>query len=129
MGSSAGIKAREPFCDGNLLSSKPSRMAGAWLRRSYDSASNLENAELLEGQNRVLELIAQGAPLAEVLDLLLGVIQEQCPGTLCSILLLDSDGIHMRHGAAGTVGDIHPRSRWRTDWPTSRFLRHGGLPV
>ena len=36
--------------------------------------ATLENAELLEGQNRVLELIAQGAPLAEVLDLLLGVI-------------------------------------------------------
>ena len=62
--------------------------------------TTLENAELLEGQNRVLELIAQGAPLAEVLDLLLAVIQEQCANTLCSILLLDSDGVHMRHGAA-----------------------------
>ena len=59
-----------------------------------------ESAGLLEGQNRVLELIAQGAPLPEVLDSLLGVIQTQCPGMLCSILLLDRDGIHVRHGAA-----------------------------
>jgi len=72
--------------------------------------ATLENAELLEGQNRVLELIAQGAPLAEVLDLLLGVIQEQCPGTLCSILLLDSDGIHMRHGAARDLPETFIRA-------------------
>lgn len=59
-----------------------------------------ENAELLEGQNRVLELIAQGAPLPKVLDSLLEMIQAHCPGMLCSILLLDPDGIHVRHGAA-----------------------------
>jgi PAS domain S-box-containing protein len=58
------------------------------------------SAELLAGQNRVLELIAQGAPLPQVLDLLLGLIQEHHPGMLCSILLLDPDGIHVRHGAA-----------------------------
>ncbi len=28
------------------------------------------------------------------------MIQAQCPGLLCSILLLDPDGIHVRHGAA-----------------------------
>ena len=59
-----------------------------------------ESAVLLEGQNRVLGLIAQGRPLPKILDSLLEVIQSQCPGMLCSILLLDSDGIHVRHGAA-----------------------------
>ena len=61
---------------------------------------NPDSAELLEGQNRVLELIAQGAGLPAVLDSLLGVIQSQCPGMLCSILLLDPVGMHVRHGAA-----------------------------
>ena len=59
-----------------------------------------ENTDLLDGQNRVLELIATGAPLPKVLDSLLAVIQAQCPGLLCSILLVDPDGIHVRHGGA-----------------------------
>ena len=59
-----------------------------------------EPAELLEGQNRVLELIARGEPLPKILDSLLGLIQSHCPGMTCSVLLLDRDGIHVRHGAA-----------------------------
>jgi PAS domain S-box-containing protein len=59
-----------------------------------------ENWQLLEGQNRVLEQIAQGRPLPKILDSLLAVIQARCPEMLCSILLLDRDGIHVRHGAA-----------------------------
>jgi GAF domain-containing protein len=59
-----------------------------------------EDRELLEGQNRVLELIAQGKPLPTILDSLLAVIRAQCPGMLCSILLLDRDAIHVRHCAA-----------------------------
>jgi PAS domain S-box-containing protein len=69
-----------------------------------------ESAELLEGQNRVLELIAQGSPLPTILDLLLGVIQAQCPGMLCSILLLDPDGIHVRHCAARGLPEAFIRS-------------------
>jgi PAS domain S-box-containing protein len=64
-----------------------------------------ENAELLAGQNRVLELIARGAPLRESLDTLLRVLEAQCSEMLCSILLLDSDGIHVRHGAAPSLPD------------------------
>ena len=62
-----------------------------------------ENAELLKGQNEVLELIAQGTPLPKTLDFLLRFIEAQCPGMLCSILLLDADGVHVRHGAAPSL--------------------------
>ena len=62
-----------------------------------------ENAALLRGQNDVLELIAQGTPLAKTLDFLLLFIEAQCPGMLGSILLLDSDGVHVRHGAAPSL--------------------------
>ncbi len=55
---------------------------------------------LLEGQNLVLELIARGETLPQVLDTLLRIIQLQCPGMLASILLLDESGTHVRHGAA-----------------------------
>jgi PAS domain S-box-containing protein len=69
-----------------------------------------ENAELLAGQNRVLELIARGAPLRESLETLLRVMEAQCSGMVCSILLLDSDGIHVRHGAAPSLPDDFIRS-------------------
>jgi hypothetical protein len=90
------------------------------------SPATRESTELLEGQNRVLELIARGVPLPNILDLLLGVIQAQCPGMVCSILLLDPDGTHVRHGAARHLPDAFIRS---IDGEPSRFLRHCCLPA
>jgi PAS domain S-box-containing protein len=62
-----------------------------------------ENAQLLAGQNQVLEMIARGAALHDSLDTLLRVIEAHCPGMLGSILLLDPDGVHVRHGAAPSL--------------------------
>lgn len=58
---------------------------------------------LVAGQNRVLESIASGAPLEESLSLLMHLLESQMPGSLCSVLLLDPDGIHLRHGAAPSL--------------------------
>ncbi len=58
---------------------------------------------LLGGQKQVLEMIATGAALAGTLDKLLRVIEAQAPEMLCSILLLDADGLHLRHGAAPSL--------------------------
>lgn len=55
---------------------------------------------LLNGQNKVLELIAVGASLPESLTTIILNIEAQSPGMLGSVLLLDADGIHVRHGAA-----------------------------
>ena len=55
------------------------------------------------GQELVLEKIAVGTPLAETLDLLIRVVEAQSYGILGSILLLDEDGIHIRHGAAPSL--------------------------
>jgi PAS domain S-box-containing protein len=62
-----------------------------------------ESAELLKGQNQVLAAIARGEPLTRTLDLLVRVIEAQCPVLLCSILLLDSDRLHVRHGAGPSL--------------------------
>jgi PAS domain S-box-containing protein len=59
-----------------------------------------ESAELLRAQNMVLERIANGAPLRETLDSLLRSIDALAPPVLSSILLLDEDGVHIRHAAA-----------------------------
>jgi PAS domain S-box-containing protein len=52
------------------------------------------------GQSRVLEMIAADAPLADVLTNLVLLMEGQAAGLRCSILLLNRDGKHVRHGAA-----------------------------
>lgn len=56
---------------------------------------NLAEA-LRAGQNALLEMIAKGAPLRDTLDRLMLLIEGQSAGVLCSIMLLDEDGRHMR---------------------------------
>jgi diguanylate cyclase (GGDEF)-like protein/PAS domain S-box-containing protein len=62
------------------------------------------------GQNHVLELIANGAPLAGTLDALVRFLEREVPEMLCSILLLDQDGIHLRHGAAPSLPAAYARA-------------------
>ena len=59
-------------------------------------AAECNAVALLAGQNQALELIAGNAPLGEVLDLLMRLIESQAPGLLCSVLLLE--GEHLRIG-------------------------------
>jgi len=58
---------------------------------------------LLEGEKGVLEMIAKGAPLHESLDAALRLIEGRAPGMLSSILLLDEQGVRLRHGAAPSL--------------------------
>ena len=55
---------------------------------------------LQAAEHRVLEMIASGAPLREALDAIILAIEEYSPPCIGSILLLDPDGVHLRHGAA-----------------------------
>ena len=60
-----------------------------------------KRAEALRvGESRILEMIARDAPLEETLTKLVLVVEAQFAGLLCSVLLLDEDGQHVRHGAA-----------------------------
>lgn len=63
-----------------------------------------KSAELLRiGQAEILEMIAMSAPLEDVLDRLMRLIESQLTGIYGSVLLLDGDGIHLRHGAAPSL--------------------------
>jgi PAS domain S-box-containing protein len=58
---------------------------------------------ILVGERQVLEMIATGAPLGGVLNALCRGIESQFPGLLCSVLILDADGLRLRHGAAPSL--------------------------
>jgi PAS domain S-box-containing protein len=55
---------------------------------------------LREGESRILEMIARDAPLKETLEKLVLLVEAQFADLICSVLLLDEDGQHMRPGAA-----------------------------
>ncbi len=71
------------------------------LRHARQGRERDRIATLLHGQTRVLELIAVGQPLPDVLAALSTMIERQVPGMLCSVLLLEGDAL--RHGAAPSL--------------------------
>jgi PAS domain S-box-containing protein len=62
------------------------------------------------GQSRVLEMIAADAALSEVLKSLVLLMEGQAEGLRCSILLLNRDGKHVRHGAAPNLPDAYVKA-------------------
>jgi PAS domain S-box-containing protein len=56
-----------------------------------------------EGQRKFLELLATGGGFSDILHALVGLIEEQWPGMLGLILLLDEDGLHLHIGASASL--------------------------
>jgi PAS domain S-box-containing protein len=71
---------------------KPSGDTGEYLGIVMDVTERTRAAALRDGESRILELIARDAPLEEILDKLVRVVEAQFAGLLCSVLLLDEDG-------------------------------------
>jgi GAF domain-containing protein len=71
------------------------------LNDSRRRTRELQRAEtLLAGENRILEAVARGVALPEILADLCRLIEEQCEEALCGILLLDPVNHRVLHGAA-----------------------------
>jgi PAS domain S-box-containing protein len=80
---------------------------GRWERETQER----QRAEALtDAQNRVLELLTRGVPLQESLTALLHFLEAQVPDLRCSIVLLDADGVHIRHGAAPNLPEEFNRA-------------------
>jgi PAS domain S-box-containing protein len=72
------------------------------LQRSEDRFRAMSDA--LSAEKRVLERIAVGAPVAEVLEMIARATEAQSTdGMLCSILMLDDHGERLLHGAAPSL--------------------------
>jgi diguanylate cyclase (GGDEF)-like protein/PAS domain S-box-containing protein len=70
-----------------------------------------KSAEALRnGQAQILEKIALSTPLGEVLDSLMCLVESQLDGIFGSVLLLDQDGQHLRHGAAPSLAETYTKA-------------------
>ena len=93
---------------------------GGWVANLFDRSMAHLNAEALRQlSNRnnelamdceILRQINLGLPLSEVLDELARQAEALHPGMLCSILLLDKDGKHLRHGAAPSLPESYNKA-------------------
>jgi signal transduction histidine kinase len=62
------------------------------------------------GQRQFLELLARGGTLSETLHALVRIIEEQWPGMLGLILLLDEERQHLHHGASISLPEEYVQS-------------------
>jgi PAS domain S-box-containing protein len=60
-----------------------------------DVSERKQSEALLAAEKRILEMIATGVQLKEILSALCFFIEEQRSGTLASVLLLNPDGLHL----------------------------------
>ena len=71
------------------------------------SATSPVSAHTLSGEAVLdaLKMILLDAPLNNVLTSIALLIEAHTPGALCSVFLLDEDGVHLRYAAAPTLSD------------------------
>jgi len=73
------------------------------LPTSLSSAQTLPSDAVLDA----LKMILLGAPLNEVLTTITRLIEAHDTGMLCSIFLLDEDGLHLQYGAAPNLPEAY----------------------
>lgn len=102
---------------------------------------------LLHGHRRLLEKIARGAPVPDVLEATARLVEEQSPGAACAVLLLDEDRLHLnctaapslppdlaaccaaalRRGEALTVSDVAAGHGFRSCWSVPVLSNEGSV--
>jgi formate hydrogenlyase transcriptional activator len=90
-----------------LFRAVPVRDERGRIVRWYGTNTDIEELKRTEalraGENRLLEMMAGGCPLAKILEALCRLIEETASGSLCSILLIDPTCDRLQLGAAPSL--------------------------
>jgi formate hydrogenlyase transcriptional activator len=70
---------------------------------SYTFEDRTQAETLLAGENRLLEMLATGCTLSEILDALCRLIENIASESLCGIVLVDPISNRLKHGAAPSL--------------------------
>ncbi|HKV08892.1 MAG TPA: ATP-binding protein [Thermoanaerobaculia bacterium] len=77
----------------------------------YGQATDIDDRKraeaLLEGERRLLEMVARGCSLPVVLDVLCSLVESSVAGSRCSVLLVDSSQAKLQHGAAPSLPSVY----------------------
>jgi PAS domain S-box-containing protein len=58
---------------------------------------------LIAGEKLVLEMVATGQPMTEILDAICGLVEGTISGGYCSVVLIDAHAARLKHGAAPSL--------------------------
>jgi len=106
-GEAGEIEARLRGCDGDyrwfLFRVEPARDDHGGILKWYGANTDIEDRKraeaLLAAEKRTLEMIANGACLADILERLCETIDAQASKIKSAVMLMDADGMHLRHAA------------------------------
>ncbi len=77
---------------------------------AHDVTESRRSEHMLEFENHALSITSGSPPLSATLEILCLGMEKILEGELCSILLLDDDGRHLRHGAAPSLPEAYNRA-------------------
>jgi len=90
-----------------MTDSMSERIASSNYANLGSYTENLTNRNSIKRYNRILGLLLTHKPLKCILDELIELIEQERPGSICSILLLSEDGQHLLKGAAPNLPDFY----------------------
>src|SRR6266436_2846254 len=110
-GEGGEIEARLRRHDGEyrwfLFRAEPVRDNHGNIFKWYGANTDIEDRKraeaLLAAEKRTLEMIASGACLADILERLCETIDAQASNIKTAVMLMDADGMHLRHAAGPRV--------------------------
>src|SRR6266853_2644659 len=110
-GEAGVIEARLRRHDGDyrwfLVRAEPLRDNHGDVFKWYGANSDIDDRKraeaLLAAENRTLEMIASGASLEEILERLCVAIDSQTRNIMSAVMLMDAEGMHLRHAAGPRV--------------------------
>jgi PAS domain S-box-containing protein len=88
----------------------PSGEATSVVGTVQDVTARKRSEWALMAYNHILELIAAGAELVHVLEEVVHLVEEQLPGSFCSVLLVDRATKTLRSGAGGSLPAEYTRA-------------------
>jgi PAS domain S-box-containing protein len=74
-----------------------------WCVLQTDVDDRKRDEALLAGEKRLLEMLARGYAFPVVLDALCRLVENTATGCYCSVVLVDTKGTHLEHGAAPSL--------------------------
>jgi len=76
-----------------------------WYRLQVDIDDQKRAEALLGGEKRLLEMVASGRPMSDILEALCRFVESTVSGCCCSIVLLDPDGTKLQEAIAPSLPD------------------------
>jgi PAS domain S-box-containing protein len=74
-----------------------------WYLLHTDIDDQKQAEALLQGEKRLLEMVATGQSTPSILETLCHLVEEMAPGCFCSVVLIDPTGTRLEHGAAPSL--------------------------